>query len=35
MNLVPREILGRHMLFEKVTWELRESQHEIYFSPRP
>jgi hypothetical protein len=35
LNHIPREILGRHTLFEQVTWGLRESQQEIYFSPKP
>jgi hypothetical protein len=35
LNPIPREILGRDTLFEQVTWGLRESQHEIYFSPKP
>jgi hypothetical protein len=35
LNPIPREILGRHTLFEKITWGLRESQQEIYFSPKP
>ena len=35
LNYIPREILGRHTLFEQVTWGLRESQQEIYFSPKP
>jgi hypothetical protein len=35
LNPIQREILGRHTLFEQVTWGLRESQQEIYFSPQP
>ena len=35
LNPIRREILGRHTLFEQVTWGLRESQQEIYFSPKP
>jgi hypothetical protein len=35
LNPIPRELLGRHTLFEQVTWGLRESRREIYFSPRP
>jgi hypothetical protein len=35
LNPIPRELLGRHTLFEQITWGLRESQQEIYFSPRP
>jgi hypothetical protein len=35
LNPIPREILGRDTLFEQVTWGLRESQQEIYFSPKP
>jgi len=35
LNPIPRELLGRHTLFEQTTWGLRESRREIYFSPRP
>ena len=35
LNPIRRELLGRHSLFEQVTWGLRESQQEIYFSPKP
>jgi hypothetical protein len=35
LNPIPREVLGRHTLFEQVTWGVRESQQEIYFSPKP
>ncbi len=32
---ISRELLGRHSVFEQMTWGLRESLQEIYFSPRP
>jgi len=35
LNQISRELLGRHTLFEQVTWGIRESQQEIYFSPKP
>lgn len=35
VNQIPREILGRHSLFQLMTWGLRESRQEIYFSPNP
>lgn len=35
LNTIPRELLGRHTLFEQMRWGLRESRHEVYFSPRP
>jgi hypothetical protein len=35
LNPIPRDLLGRHTLFEQTTWGLRESRREIYFSPRP
>lgn len=35
LNPIARELLGRHTLFEQVTWGLRESEREIYFLPKP
>jgi hypothetical protein len=35
LNHIPRALLGRHTVFEQMTWGLRESRREIYFSPRP
>jgi hypothetical protein len=35
LNPIQRELLGRYTLFEQVTWGLRESRQEIYFSPKP
>ena len=32
---VRRELLGRHTLFERTIWCIRESRQELYFSPRP
>ena len=35
LNRIPRELLGRSSVFRQVTWGLRESRQEMYFSPRP
>lgn len=35
LNAIPRDLLGRHTIFARTTWGVRESRGEIYFSPRP
>jgi len=32
---IPRELLGRHTVFDQITIAIREKYHSIYFSPRP
>lgn len=32
---IPRELLGRHTLFDQITIGVREKYMSIYFSPRP